>query len=176
MQNHPHLPATRAQLRDEARAPSETGDTAHWTPARQGEFLRALAASHCVATAARSVGMSRQSAYRLRNRLRGGPFDSAWRCAFRRQFDTLAEIALERAVNGREVPHYYKGQLVGTHRVYDGRLTMALLTMQQRLTRLKDPASDEEALYHPDDFAALVQRVEQGGEEWADELAEEAEE
>ncbi|MCB1719955.1 MAG: hypothetical protein KDK05_32950, partial [Candidatus Competibacteraceae bacterium] len=41
-----------------------------WTPARQAAFLRELAASHCVSAAARAVGMSRQSAYALRARLK----------------------------------------------------------------------------------------------------------
>jgi len=42
------------------------------------EFLRQLAATHSVSAAARSVGMSRQSAYKLRDRLKGEPFDIAW--------------------------------------------------------------------------------------------------
>lgn len=41
-------------------------------------FLRALAERRSVAAAARSVGMSRQSAYKLRARLAGQPFDQAW--------------------------------------------------------------------------------------------------
>lgn len=48
----------------------ETGfpDPPHdrWCQARMADFLSALAATHSVAEAARSVGMSRQSAYRLR--------------------------------------------------------------------------------------------------------------
>ena len=81
-----------------------------------------------VAAAARSVGMSRQSAYRLRNRVRGSTFDLAWEAAFRHGFDQLAQAALERALNGVEVPHYHKGELIGTSRRYDERLTLALLS------------------------------------------------
>jgi hypothetical protein len=40
-----------------------------WTPKRQLDFLAALARSRSVTKAARAVGMSRESAYRLRARL-----------------------------------------------------------------------------------------------------------
>ena len=165
MKHQKNFPVDRAASLDEAPAlPEEIAGG--WTRTRQAEFLRQLAATQCVATAARSVGLSRQSAYKLRNRLRGEPFDIAWQCAFRRQFDTLAEIALDRAVNGIEVPHYYKGELVGTHRVFDGALTLALLRMQQRLTALPYERHDEQTDLPPDDLEALVGRVEQGGELW----------
>ena len=165
MEHQPNFPLTRAASLDEVLAHPE--DTASgWTRDRQAEFLRQLAATQWVATAARSVGLSRQSAYKLRNRLRGEPFDIAWQCAYRRQFDTLAEIALDRAVNGTEVPHYYKGELVGTHRVFDAALTLALLRMQQRLTPLPYERHDEQTDLPPDDLEALVGRVEQGGELW----------
>jgi hypothetical protein len=139
-----------------------------WTAEKQGRFLRALASSHCVASAARAAGMSRQSAYRLRNRLRGEPFDIAWQCAFRRQYDALGEAALERALNGVEVPHFYKGELIHTSRRYDERLTVALLAMRQGLTRIVPDIHAEQQLYNPEDFEALVKRVESGDELWAE--------
>jgi molybdenum-dependent DNA-binding transcriptional regulator ModE len=49
-----------------------------WTYAKSLAFLAALARSGKVAAAARSVGMSRQSAYRLRARLSGTRFAAAW--------------------------------------------------------------------------------------------------
>lgn len=111
--------------------------------------------------------MSRQSAYRWRNRLKGEPFDVAWACAFRRQFDNLAETALERALNGVEVPHYYKGELVGTHRVFNETLTVALLAMQDRLTPIPPTRTFEHMMTPPDDFETLVARVAEGPELWA---------
>jgi hypothetical protein len=165
MEHQTNFPIARAASLDEAAQLPED-PASGWTRTRQAEFLRQLAATQCVATAARSVGLSRQSAYKLRNRLRGEPFDIAWQCAFRRQFDTLAEVALDRAVNGTEVPHYYKGELVGTHRVYDGSLAIALLRMQQRLTPLPCTRHDEQSNYYSDNLEALVARVEQGGELW----------
>ena len=100
-----------------------------WTPRKMADFLRALAATHSVKEAARSVGMSRQSAHRLRSRLKGMAFDAGWDQAFRHSYDNLPFVALERALNGTEVPHYYKGELIGTSRRYDERLTVALLKM-----------------------------------------------
>jgi hypothetical protein len=144
-----------------------------WTQAKQAEFLRQLAATHCVSTAARSVGMARQSAYRLRNRLKGQPFDIAWACAFRRQFDALAEAALDRAMNGVEVPHYYRGELVGTHRVFNETLTLGLLARHHRLTPIPPDRHAEQYAIAPDDFEALVERVACGDELWADDAGEE---
>jgi molybdenum-dependent DNA-binding transcriptional regulator ModE len=48
-----------------------------WTRAKVVAFLRALALGGRVAAAARAVGMSRQSAYRLRARL-GEEFGAVW--------------------------------------------------------------------------------------------------
>lgn len=140
-----------------------------WTPERQTTFLRALASSHSVANAARAAGMSRQSAYALRARLKGEPFDLAWHAALRCGFDALAEAALERAFNGVEVPHYYRGELVGTSRKYDERLTVALLMMRDSFSPRRAPASHPASDYDPEDFGALVERVEQGPATWEEE-------
>ena len=48
-----------------------------WTKVKMAECLRVLAATQQVKAAAKAVGMSRQSAYKLRNRLKGEPFDIA---------------------------------------------------------------------------------------------------
>src|SRR5688500_12485352 len=52
---------------------------------------------------ARAVGMSRNSAYKLRARLKGQPFDIAWEAAFRHGYDDLPYAALELALEGEEV-------------------------------------------------------------------------
>ncbi|HUQ14282.1 MAG TPA: LysR family transcriptional regulator [Novosphingobium sp.] len=59
------------------------GHPRQWTPLRQRAFLRALSVTGDVARAARTAGMSRQSAYRLRARLAGRGFDQAWTLALR---------------------------------------------------------------------------------------------
>lgn len=49
-----------------------------WTPARQLVFLDVLARTRSVSAAARSVGMSREGAYRLRRRPEAALFRAAW--------------------------------------------------------------------------------------------------
>lgn len=168
-------PETIAAEADLAKAPSTSLATAEpssanradgWTRQRQVQFLRELAATHSVSAAARAVGMSRQSAYQLRARLRGEPFDLAWDAAFQSCFDGLAEAAVERAANGVEVPHYHKGELVGTSRRYDERLTVALLTMRDSLRRSPAPAWHPSSAYGSHNFGALIARVGKGPETW----------
>lgn len=60
-----------------ARPPRRSNAEYRWTPPRIRLFLRALAGSGSVAAAARVVGVSRQSAYRLRRRL-GAGFAQVW--------------------------------------------------------------------------------------------------
>ena len=75
---------------------------AHWTPAKQRIFLVVLHDTGCVATAARTAGMSRSSAHRLRARLAGTPFDRAWTQAVRERQRRLADpLAPDRLTGGR---------------------------------------------------------------------------
>ncbi len=103
-----------------------------WTKAKMAGFLRELAACHSVAAAAQAVGMSRQSAYKLRNRLKGEPFDVAWEAAFQHGYDALHQAALERALFGVEVPVFHKGEQVGSRTHFDERLTCFLLAARNR--------------------------------------------
>ena len=180
MTDQPH-PSAFAQPGDDtapASLPALPADAARhdgWTPARQAAFLRELAATHNVTAAARAVGMGRQSAYKLRARLRGTPFDKAWDAAFATRFEVLAEAALDRALNGVEVPHYYNGELVGTSRRYDERLTLALLAMRQGLVRKPEYDFLPEAAFEAGDLAALADRVERGPRHWRANAEEECE-
>ncbi len=152
------VPATPASGDASDKAPRRDS----WSLDTQAAFLRALSATHSVAEAARSVGRSRQSAYRLRSRLKGQPFDLAWEVAFHHSYDVLAHAALERALNGIEVPVFYKGELVHTYRRFDERLTVALLS---RFTQGGNPAFGRlgpMAERHARDFEALLAKVESG--------------
>ena len=142
-----------------------------WTKPKMAEFLRQLAATHSVSAAARAVGMHRRSAYKLRARLKGQPFDIAWEAAFRHGYDNLAHAALERALNGVEVPHYHQGELVGTHRKYDERLTVALLAMRNRAGAPMLGRYGAAAEWWGDRWDALLERVETGAVDWSDEAA-----
>jgi hypothetical protein len=179
MTDQPHL-ASFAQGSDDAAdalLPATSSSARHdgWTPAKQAAFLRELGATHNVSAAARAVGMSRQSAYRLRARLRGTPFDKGWEAAFVSRFDVLAEAALDRALNGVEVPHYYNGELVGTSRRYDERLTLALIAMRAQFAPRPPRDWEPAAAFEADDVGALCDRVERGPEHWLEDSDEEAE-
>lgn len=135
-----------------------------WTTRKMIEFLRALAATHSVKDAARAVGMSRQSAYRLRSRLKGMAFDAAWDEVFKHSYENLPYAALERALNGIEVPHYYKGELIGTSRRYDERLTATLLKMISSAPCLMLGSDVPGAKARGRRFEGLVARIEAEGE------------
>lgn len=142
--------------------PEKTTRHDGWDLERQAAFLRALSATHSVSEAAKSVGRSRQSAYRLRSRLKGQPFDLAWEVAFHHSYDVLAHTALERALNGVEVPVFFQGEQVGSYRRFDERLTVALLA---RFTMGSNPAFGRlgpAAERHARDFEALLAKLESG--------------
>ena len=59
-----------------------------WTPARQIRFIEELAATKSLTRACRSVGMSRASAYKLRDRPEATQFRLAWDVALRPNFNS----------------------------------------------------------------------------------------
>ena len=120
-----------------------------WTPKKQHDFIAALAASGCVMEAARSVGMTTRSAYRLRARPDATYFRQAWDVALDFAIRLLGEAAFSRALQGVSRPVFYQGEQIGERRHYDERLTMFLL-------RYRDPVrfgawlDGYEARRHPD--------------------------
>lgn len=136
-----------------------------WTRPKMARFLDALASTASVSAAAQSVGMSRQSAYRLRSRLSNQAFDIAWEAALEFGLQQLAHAALERALHGVDEPIFYEGRQVGTRKRFDEKLTAFLLANPAAVGRRavqrelllenwqrvldhveKAPASDEAAL------------------------------
>lgn len=75
------------------------GELRHWTLERMRSFIETLRRTRNVAAAARSVGMSRQSAYVLRRKLPGHPWVAAWDAA-------MASVHRERAAFRRITPGY----------------------------------------------------------------------
>lgn len=132
-----------------------------WTRAKMAAFLRELAASQSVSQAAKSVGMGRQSAYKLRNRLAGTPFALAWEVALEAGLQQLAHALMDRALNGEEVPHYYRGELVGTSRRYDNRLAAWLLENPWKVGRQQVARE-----YVGEGWDALLERVEWASLDW----------
>ena len=92
--------------------------------------------------------------------MKGQAFDLAWEVAFHHSYDVLAHAALERALNGVEVPVYYKGEKIDTFRRFDERLTVALLNSVSLggvpLMGKLGPAAEK----HARDFESLLGAVE----------------
>lgn len=146
------MPASKRQPRND-----------EWTRAKMVEFLRELAACQSVARAAKAVGMSRQSAYRLRNRLEGTPFSLGWEVALEAGLQQLAHAVMDRAVNGVEMPVYYHGEVVGTRRQFDERLSIWVLENPWKVGRHQVARE-----YSGGALDALLERIEWGGFDWED--------
>jgi hypothetical protein len=140
-----------------------------WNKPKMVDFLRQLAVTHSVTAAAKSVGMTRESAHRLRNRLKGQPFDIAWEAAFRHGYDALAHAALDRAINGVEVPHFHDGELIHVSRKYDERLTVAMMAMRNREGAPLMGRYGAAAEYWSERWDAILERVGTGSVDWSDE-------
>jgi hypothetical protein len=98
-----------------------------WTPDRQIAFIEALADTGSVEAAARAVNMSQSGAYNLRRQPGAESFRAAWLAALGLGVMRLEDVAMDRALNGVEVPVYSYGELIGTRRSYNDRLLMFML-------------------------------------------------
>jgi hypothetical protein len=98
-----------------------------WTAARQVAFILRLALIGGVASAARAVGMSRESAYRLRGRPGAASFAAAWDKAQGWGRGRAADIGIERAMYGEKREVHYRGRKVGEYVRHDNRLLIAAL-------------------------------------------------
>jgi hypothetical protein len=98
-----------------------------WTPERQHAFIEALADTGSVKHAARRINMSPEGAYYLRRQPGAEEFAAAWARALDHGVQRLEDIALDRAINGVEVPVYSYGKLVGSRIVHNDRLLMFIL-------------------------------------------------
>ena len=108
-----------------------------WTPARQVAFIHRLALSGSPGAAARAVGMTRESAYRLRARPGAAGFAAAWDEALGWGESRAVDLGMERAIRGEAVPVMYRGRRVGTRRRYDNGLLIATLNAMGK--RMPDP-------------------------------------
>ncbi len=118
-----------------------------WTVARQCGFLAQLYVGGSVAAAARAVGMSRASAYRLRGR--AGAEDFAWgwdhvltppgsgrRARFRPDWRKVTQMALvERLESGLVQPVLYRGEMKGIRWKPDDSALFRLLRREDAAAR-----------------------------------------
>lgn len=101
-----------------------------WTRDKQQLFIEHLAVSGSVTEAVAAVGMTRQSAYQLRRREPHSIFGLLWDVAISLARQTLLDEATERALVGREVPVWHRGEQVGERVVHNDRLLMFLLRQE----------------------------------------------
>ncbi len=98
-----------------------------WKPEVQREFIEALADTGSVASACKRVRRSTVGAYHLRRQPGAEEFAAAWRAAVDLGMQRVEDVAMDRALNGVEVPVYSYGELVGKRTVYNDRLLMFML-------------------------------------------------
>ncbi len=100
-----------------------------WTEEKQRRFIEMLADSGLVGDAAKAVGMSRESAYRLRRSPHGAAFARAWDAARQHAAGLIEDIMFERAIRGVEQELYNgEGEVTATRLVHDNRLLKYLLS------------------------------------------------
>ncbi|MEZ0244561.1 MAG: hypothetical protein ACAH11_14395 [Sphingomonas sp.] len=109
-----------------------------WTPARQRDFLAALYACGVVATAARAVGMSGRTAYRLRARPGAVSFAAAWDRLIREAHGRAVDMVNTAALTESFVPRYYRGLLTGLVTANNRRMLFAALRASGRHLRPRD--------------------------------------
>ena len=99
-----------------------------WTPEAQRAFIDALSRCGCISRAARAVGKTPKSAYRLLESEGAESFADAWDQAIARGVETLRLNALDRALNGAWVPVVRRGRIVSFEHRRSDRLAIALLS------------------------------------------------
>jgi hypothetical protein len=100
-----------------------------WSPQCQRAFILRLALCGSPGAAARAVGKTRRSAYRLRAHEGAESFALAWDKAAQWGQDSRLDFALERAIAGEVRPYYYRGRKCGENIRYSDGLTIAVLKL-----------------------------------------------
>ncbi len=114
-----------------------------WTPDRQFRFVLAIARGAGPGEAARSVGLSRQTAHALRRKPGAGSFAAAWDAAADFADQAAAGRAQPAGASGLErimVPRYYRGRLIGFVAREDHRGALRTLAALDRLAAGMGPA------------------------------------
>jgi hypothetical protein len=130
-----------------------------WSVDRQKWFILRLALGGCVTAAARGVGMTRRSAYRLRDRSGAESFAAAWDRALGWGRDRTLDRSLERALVGECVPVVRDGRVVGQRHRFDNRLTMAVLNALDRRVEARFGRLDPDSA-----FRAVIAQLERESE------------
>jgi hypothetical protein len=109
-----------------------------WTPGRQSDFLGRLAETGKVAAAARHVGKSRESAYRLRDKQGAESFAAAWDSILAQRPPapkSTHELLWHRARYGTLKPVMLGGRHVATRHSPDDDALLKLYRAEMRRRR-----------------------------------------
>lgn len=98
-----------------------------WTATRQRGFCEALAESGRVDEAALAVGMTRESAYRLRRRAEGRAFAIAWDAALFLARQRMIDDAYELALDGSVETIIKDGKVIAVRRHRDPKMLLAVI-------------------------------------------------
>ena len=103
-----------------------------WSEQRQRLFIAALAMCGTVSAAARAVGSTARSAYRLLDAPGADSFAAAWDTAIDQGYARMQAEALERSLKGAFVPVYRRGKLDRVEHRRCDKLAIALLNGKDR--------------------------------------------
>ena len=103
-----------------------------WSAERQRLFIALLRLCGSVSAAAKAVGMTRRSVYRLSDSKDGESFSRALDVAAEEGLERTRASALERAMQGALVPVYRRGKLVRVEHRHCDKLALGLLSGRDR--------------------------------------------
>jgi hypothetical protein len=109
-----------------------------WTPGRQSDFLGRLAETGNVSAAARHVGMTRESAYRLRDKPGAASFAAAWDSIVAQRPPapmSTQDLLRRRAFYGALKPILRGGRHVATRHSPDDDAVLRLYRAEMRRRR-----------------------------------------
>ena len=113
--------------------PQERRRRIGWDPDRQRAFIAILARVPSVGRAARAVGMSRRSAYKLLDRPGAEQFAKAWDMALEFGMNRLRGSSIARCLDGGDfVPVFRGGRMVRVEFRRNDGLALALLSGKDR--------------------------------------------
>ena len=98
-----------------------------WSAPVQLAFIEALAETGSVEAACRRVKRAAVGVYLLRRHPEAASFRAAWEAALDIGIQRVEDVAMDRALNGVQVPVYAYGKIIGTRTVYNDRLLMFML-------------------------------------------------
>ena len=133
-----------------------------WTPARQARFIGLLVQLGCVRRAAAALGLSRESAYRLRRHAGAGSFRAAWDTAIKGVAQPSWKFTgAERRTLALLGPYYVRLWRERPAAIYrkpcDSRLLSEGNALDRHLGHLSDSPAD--SLFSPADLRDFFRRL-----------------